>query len=94
MDSGVLVFPDSGGGPRDTGPAPIDAFVARDTGHDTGSGGRMCATSCSTNSQCSSTCPAVMSRAACCDLGTNTCYTATTSVCPVSGDDAGTTMSY
>jgi hypothetical protein len=96
MDTGIL-FVDSGPMGRDTGPVPhdagTDAFTPpRDSGHDTG--GRMCATSCSTDSQCASTCPAMPSRASCCDMETNTCFTATTSVCPMGGDDAGTTMSY
>ncbi len=99
MDTGVVIPGDSGTGPRDTGVTPpvdtgtgTDAFVPpRDSGRDTGSG-RVCATSCSSDSQCSSTCPPVMSRASCCDLGTNTCYAATTSVCPRSADDAGMSM--
>lgn len=87
VDSGPLVI-DSG--PRDTG---VDAFLAPvDAGRD--AGGRVCATSCTRDSDCASTCPLVPSRAACCDLGTNTCYTATTSICAASGEDGGTTMSY
>lgn len=96
MDTGILfpdtgVRPDAAVVPHDSG---TDAFTApRDSGRDTG-GGRMCATSCSSDSQCASTCPLVPSSAACCDLGTNTCYTAPTSVCPAAGSDGGTTMMY
>jgi hypothetical protein len=96
MDSGIPTFADTGVMPGHDGGPPHDAGVdsgapPRDSGRDTG---RMCATSCSSDSQCSSTCPSMPSRASCCDLGTNTCYTATTSVCPAGGDDGGTTMMY
>ena len=101
FDSGTPPLVDSGGGPRDTGMVtPRDAGVDAASGpRDSGTAtprdaGRMCARSCTTDSQCSSTCPSVPSSASCCDLATNSCYNAATLVCPAAGEDGGTGMMY
>ena len=84
---------------NDASMPPRDAFTppVRDVGTDAfapprDAGRRMCVPSCTTNAQCGSSCPLVTGSASCCDLMSNTCYTSTTSVCPVPGEDAGMTM--
>ena len=84
VDSGTIVRPDAFVPPRDAG---TDVFTPpRDAG------ARVCASSCTSDSQCASSCPFTAGSASCCDLGTNTCYMAGGSVCPTPGEDAGTSM--
>lgn len=51
---------------------------------------KVCTSSCTSDSQCASSCP-TSSGPACCDLGTNTCFNSKEAVCPKSEEDAGET---
>ena len=91
------------GGLRDTPFSPIDApipmtpdspFIGTDSPPprtDTGRPGTMCVATCTSDSQCQTSCPANPLGANCCDTIAGVCYAAMVAVCPASmpGDDAG-----
>ncbi len=63
----------------------VDAGPKADGGNkDSGSDGatKVCAQTCQADDDCANSCPALSTGASCCDLATNTCYTAQ-AVCPV-----------
>ena len=47
---------------------------------------KVCAPSCSNDSDCQNSCPSTSQGTACCDTQTNTCFPTTASVCPVAID--------
>lgn len=53
-------------------------------------GNQVCTPSCTSDSDCQSTCPSTGGATACCDLSTNTCFNSTEATCPApASDDAG-----
>lgn len=102
-DSGVVI-PVMDTGPRaDTPvvigvdappPPPVDAPpIPPDVPRDTGGPARMCVASCTTDSQCATSCPANPRGANCCDTLAGTCYAAMVAVCPVTTPEDGGMMS-
>ena len=73
-------------------------------GSDTGSGGTdttppdsgaTCISSCTTDDECATTCPAAGSGSNCCDTATGVCYVSADSTCPATGPtDTGPTPPY
>ncbi len=58
--------------------------------HDGGStGGDMCPSSCTTNAECQSGCPAVTGALNCCDAVTMACFQSASSACPGSTSTTG-----
>lgn len=67
--------------------APTTTLI--DAGRDARSG-TMCVASCTTDSQCATSCPANPRGANCCDTLAGVCYAAMVAVCPVTTtEDAG-----
>lgn len=91
VDSGIVVMIDAPpvtpiDAGRDAPPiAPIDA------GRDARSGS-MCVASCTTDSQCATSCPANPRGANCCDTLAGVCYAAMVAVCPVTTTEDGGPM--
>jgi hypothetical protein len=92
-DSGAAVdaeYKDSGNFQPDSG-SPSNENDSGSTEHDSGSSseastGGSCG-SCTTNSECETTCPAVKGGGTnCCDLGSGVCYATTQSTCPAPSD--------
>lgn len=53
-------------------------------------GNQVCTPSCTSDSDCQSTCPSTGGATACCDLSAHTCFNTTEAACPVPAtDDAG-----
>ncbi len=76
----------------------VDAGPKADGGkQDAGGGGgtKVCVQTCQADDECANSCPALSTGASCCDLATNTCYTAQ-AVCPVPDptDSGGPTSPY
>lgn len=84
-------------------PSTTDTGGAGDTarpdtspsGSDAGSdGGGTCVSSCTSDDQCASSCPAAGSGSNCCDTATGVCYVSADSTCPAGATDTGVTPPY
>ena len=94
---GGIIDPGTDGGHQGTGTGSGIVFVIPDSGHPgsgtgsgtepgsgtgTGGGGGMCPSSCTSDSECQSGCPASPGAINCCDTVTSACFTSASSSCP------------
>ncbi len=85
FDSGAPTIHDSGPPPgHDAGGFHPVVDAGHTTVHDAG-GGATCVPTCSSNTDCQTSCPTFTSAVTCCDSSSHTCYMYTGSMCPASG---------
>jgi len=87
-DTGTTTTPDTGtttvdsGGTPDTGVPPTDTGTGDTAVPPSGDAGGACPSSCTTDSDCQATCPAVPMALNCCDTVTSACFTSASAQCP------------
>jgi hypothetical protein len=91
-DTGIVSTPDTGTSTSDTG-ASTGSSSGADTGapppaSDSGGGG-MCPSTCTTDQECQSACPAIAGALNCCDAVTMACFQSASTACPDQGSTGG-----
>lgn len=82
---GAFVVTACGGSEQPAGVDDSNATPTKDAGG-------QCVTSCTSDSECASSCPVLEGATQCCDLASKSCFRSKTAACPKITPDAGPTV--